>query len=127
LPPAGPSPGDGVAPPEIPCATRAAGDPDSELRLYDVPLALEGACRWTDRVADPTGLALGMIENTAVACLIHPEHGGTGIAPGRYLVRRRRERAASRQGLRGGDQLIADRRHRASDDHPHCINVHCCV
>ncbi|MET7658083.1 hypothetical protein ABZS99_04120 [Streptomyces sp. NPDC005463] len=49
-----------------------------------------------------------MIENTAVACLIHPEHGGTGIAPGRYLVRRRRERAASRQGLRGVGRLIAD-------------------
>ncbi|MFD7183416.1 hypothetical protein ACFV90_25780 [Streptomyces sp. NPDC059904] len=71
-------------------------------------VADEGACHWTDRVVDPTGLALGLIENTAVAYLIHPEHGGTGIAPGRYLVRRQRERAASRHGLRGGDQLIAD-------------------
>ncbi|MFD5122821.1 hypothetical protein [Streptomyces sp. NPDC058385] len=71
-------------------------------------VADEGACHWTDRVVDPTGLALGRIENTAVAHLIHPEHGGTGIAPGRCLVRRRRERAASAHGLRGGYQLIAD-------------------
>ncbi|MFI9775397.1 hypothetical protein ACIHCV_11845 [Streptomyces sp. NPDC051956] len=74
-------------------------------------VADEGVRRWTARVVDPTGLALGMIENTAAACLIHPEHGGTGIAPGRYLVRRQRERAASRQGWRGGDMLVADRRH----------------
>ncbi|MER7199723.1 hypothetical protein [Streptomyces sp. CB01635] len=71
-------------------------------------VADEGVCRWTARVVDATGLALGMIENTAVAYLIHPEHGGTGIAPGRYLVRRQRERAASRQGWRGGDMLVAD-------------------
>ncbi|WP_406516907.1 hypothetical protein [Streptomyces sp. NBC_00134] len=44
-------------------------------------VADEGACHWTDRVVDPTGLALGMIENTAVACLIHPEHGGTASPP----------------------------------------------
>ncbi|MFF1357182.1 hypothetical protein [Streptomyces sp. NPDC058297] len=49
-----------------------------------------------------------MTENTAVAHPIHPEHGGTGIAPGRYLVRRQRQRAASGQSWRGGDRLIAD-------------------
>ncbi|MFI9331422.1 hypothetical protein ACIGZJ_28285 [Kitasatospora sp. NPDC052868] len=51
-----------------------------------------GACRWTDAIHDPTGLALGLIDATAVAYLIHPEHGATGIAPGRYVVRRQRER-----------------------------------
>lgn len=48
------------------------------------------------------------VPSPAAAYLIHPEHGGTGIAPGRYLVRRQRERAASRQGWRGGDMLVAD-------------------
>ena len=35
-----------------------------------------GACRWT----------------TGVAYLVHPEHGGSGIAPGTYVIRRQRER-----------------------------------
>lgn len=39
---------------------------------------------WRDGVA--------VLENTAPVYLLHPEHGGTGIAPGRWLVRRQRER-----------------------------------
>ncbi|MFE9251732.1 hypothetical protein [Streptomyces sp. NPDC007088] len=54
-----------------------------------------GTCRWTVGVHDPEWLALGLIENTAPAYLIHPEHGGTGLAPGRWLVRRQRERDGS--------------------------------
>jgi hypothetical protein len=72
-------------------------------------------CRWTAQVRDPVGLALGALVATAPAYLIHPEHGGAGIAPGRYLVRRQRERDAGmdpRFGtgflLGGGVRLVAD-------------------
>ncbi|WP_233511024.1 hypothetical protein [Actinomadura craniellae] len=50
-----------------------------------------GACRWTTNVGDAEQLALGMIEATGPAYLIHPEHGGTGLAPGSYVIRRQRE------------------------------------
>jgi hypothetical protein len=53
------------------------------------------------------GLAIAMIETSAVAYLIHPEHGGTGIAPGRYVVRRQRERETERMSWRG-NRMIAD-------------------
>jgi hypothetical protein len=29
-----------------------------------------------------------VLETTEIAYLIHPEHGGTGIAPGAYAIRR---------------------------------------
>lgn len=61
-----------------------------------------GTCRWTTWVTDPHRLALGVIATTAVAYLVHPEHGGSGIAPGRYVVRRQRERGAVTS------QLVAD-------------------
>jgi hypothetical protein len=72
-----------------------------------------GTCWWTTEVSDlPERLALGIVEATAVAYLIHPEHGGTGLAPGRYVIRRQRERntgTAWRDSLsRRGDRLIAD-------------------
>lgn len=80
-------------------------------------VADRSACRWTTQVRDPAGLALGVLDATAAAYLIHPEHGGTGIAPGRYLVRRQRERDAVTDpravrrrwpGAGGADRLIAD-------------------
>lgn len=52
-----------------------------------------GTCLWTTDVADTTGLALGVFEALAPAYLLHREHGGTGVAPGRYVVRRQREQA----------------------------------
>lgn len=52
-----------------------------------------GTCVWTGTVTDPTGLAIGMFEAMAPAYLLHREHGGTGIAPGSYVVRRQREQA----------------------------------
>lgn len=75
-----------------------------------------GTCRWTTSVDDPVRLALGIIETRAVAYLIHPEHGATGLAPGRYVVRRQRERGSAavsgallgRPGLYGGDQFVCD-------------------
>ena len=58
-----------------------------------------GTCRWTTGVDDPQQLALGALRTTGVAYLIHPEHGGSGIAPGSYVIRRQRERAAAPQRL----------------------------
>jgi hypothetical protein len=52
-----------------------------------------GTCVWTDEVADRTGLTVGVFEAMASAYLLHREHGGTGIAPGEYVVRRQREQA----------------------------------
>ncbi|MEU2588462.1 hypothetical protein ABZ612_37600 [Streptomyces avermitilis] len=66
-----------------------------------------GTCRWTPDVRDTMRLALGMLETSAAAYLIHPEHGGTGIAPGRYVVRRQRERGTERTGW-SGNRMIAD-------------------
>jgi hypothetical protein len=54
-----------------------------------------GTCRWTTGAHDPARLAIGALSTTEVAYLIHPEHGGTGIAPGTYIVRRQRERAGT--------------------------------
>ncbi|MET9322554.1 hypothetical protein ABZX75_20540 [Streptomyces sp. NPDC003038] len=75
-----------------------------------------GQCRWVQDVSDPTGLAIGMLEASAIAYLIHPEHGATGIAPGRYVVRRQRERALgaapgplrSRLFRGAGNQFVCD-------------------
>lgn len=50
-----------------------------------------GTCVWTADVFDPTGLSLGMFEAMATVYLLHREHGGTGVAPGAYVVRRQRE------------------------------------
>ena len=50
-----------------------------------------GTCLWTADVTDAVGLAIGMIDAMTPAYLLHREHGGTGIAPGNYVVRRQRE------------------------------------
>ncbi|APU15904.1 MULTISPECIES: hypothetical protein [Actinoalloteichus] len=64
-----------------------------------------GVCRWTNGVRDPLRLGIALFENTAPAYLVHPEHGGSGVAPGRWLVRRQQERGT---GPRGGRVLVAD-------------------
>ncbi|MGH3379114.1 MAG: hypothetical protein ACRDP6_30735 [Actinoallomurus sp.] len=58
-----------------------------------------GTCRWTTHVRDETWLAIGMFQTSAVAYLLHPEHGATGCAPGTYVVRRQRENEGSRMRL----------------------------
>lgn len=65
-----------------------------------------GTCEWTIDVRDDQLLAIGVLRATGPAYLIHPEHGGSGVAPGTYLVRRQRERSTQR-GI-AGVQLIAD-------------------
>jgi hypothetical protein len=67
-----------------------------------------GICRWTTQVEDSSGLALGALTTTAPAYLIHPEHGATGIAPGRFLVRRQRERDAGAHPRFAVTRLIED-------------------
>ncbi|WP_433281116.1 hypothetical protein [Micromonospora sp. CA-244673] len=64
-----------------------------------------GDAEWTADVADPQFLAVGVLRCVRPAYLIHPEHGGSGIAPGTYLVRRQRERSTQ---WGGGDHLVAD-------------------
>lgn len=58
-----------------------------------------GTCEWTTTVHDPFGLAIAAFHNTAVAYLIHPEHGATGVAPGDWVVRRQQERGRGRRVL----------------------------
>lgn len=63
-----------------------------------------GTCRWTTQVSEPGGLAIGVFEASATVYLLHPEHGASGCAPGRYVVRRQREYAPGGWGSR----LVAD-------------------
>jgi hypothetical protein len=48
-------------------------------------------CLWTTDVDDADGLAVGVLDAMEPVYLLHREHGGTGIAPGRFVVRRQRE------------------------------------
>ncbi|WP_157430122.1 hypothetical protein [Actinomadura oligospora] len=48
-------------------------------------------CRWTEDVGDLENLALGVLWADHPVHLMHPEHGGSGIAPGTYVIRRQRE------------------------------------
>ena len=76
----------------------AGGNPHSLV-------ADEGLCTWSTGVQDTRRLALGILDTEVTAYLIHPEHGATGIAPGRYVIGRQRER-----GFGGFEspQLVAD-------------------
>src|SRR5215470_4857539 len=49
------------------------------------------SCLWTPDVEDADGLAIALIDAMAPVYLMHREHGGTGIVPGLYVVRRQRE------------------------------------
>ena len=65
-----------------------------------------GICHWTTGVRDPRVLAIGALTTSGAAYLIHPEHGGTGIAPGTYVIRRQRERSG--RWDREASRLVAD-------------------
>ncbi|WP_017592976.1 hypothetical protein [Nocardiopsis potens] len=74
-----------------------------------------GGCLWASSVRDPEHLALGAVRTSRPAYLLHPEHGGTGLAPGTYLIRRQREggEAPDRWHRTGrfrsaGHRLVAD-------------------
>ena len=66
----------------------------------------ELTCTWSTPIFDEHRLALGIVDASSTAYLIHPEHGATGIAPGTYLIRRQRESG----GLfgYGRTQFVAD-------------------
>ena len=51
--------------------------------------------------ASASGQDIGVLTCTEPAYLLHPEHGGTGIAPGSYVLRRQREQADE-------ERLVAD-------------------
>lgn len=76
------------------------------------PHTLVGSCELTRWVVDPEHLAVTAIVNRAPVYLVHPEHGATGIAPGRWLVRRQREAGGFRRAgmgvYQGGPVLVAD-------------------
>jgi hypothetical protein len=67
-----------------------------------------GTCQWTTGIRDQTGLALGALTTTAVAYLVHPEHGASGIAPGSYVIRRQREHTGTSMHPYRSYQFIAD-------------------
>lgn len=81
-------------------------------------LLADGKCTWTGRwFVDGDGLTLGVVDASSVAYLLHPEHGASGIAPGRYVIRRQREAADELYGLAwrfsrfsrlDGSRLVAD-------------------
>lgn len=58
-------------------------------------LLAEGDVKFDIREASATDLTLGSLDvpEGATAWLDHPEHGNTGIAPGQYVIRRKREQA----------------------------------
>ncbi|WP_415972348.1 hypothetical protein [Rhodococcus sp. 077-4] len=64
-----------------------------------------GMCSWASPVHDVRGLALGILTNSRTAYLIHPEHGATGIAAGRWVIGRQREGAG---GWFHSPALVAD-------------------
>ncbi|VVJ15538.1 Uncharacterised protein [Amycolatopsis camponoti] len=76
------------------------------------PHTLVGRCELTTQVFDPEGLSVAMLHIEVPVYLVHPEHGATGIAPGRWLVRRQREaggfRRAGASFYQGGPVLVAD-------------------
>lgn len=65
-------------------------------------------CEWISAVRDPLGLGIALFTNTAPVYLIHPEHGGSGVAPGRWLVRRQRESGIRRGFGVSQPVLVAD-------------------
>lgn len=58
-------------------------------------LLADGDVLFDARTASATDLTLGSLHvpDGATAWLDHPEHGNTGIAPGDYVLRRKREQA----------------------------------
>lgn len=58
-------------------------------------LLADGAVQFAGRPASADDLTLGClyVPDGATAYLDHPEHGNSGIAPGNYVIRRKREQA----------------------------------
>lgn len=54
---------------------------------------LVGDGQWAPNTTDPADQGTLTVAKGESAYLIHPEHGGTGIGPGQYVIRRQREQA----------------------------------
>jgi hypothetical protein len=58
-------------------------------------LDLTGECRWLPGTAGyPFDVGTLVVPDGAECYLVHPEHGGSGIGPGTWVIRRQREQAA---------------------------------
>ncbi|MEP9394252.1 hypothetical protein ABLE92_16585 [Gordonia sp. VNQ95] len=68
-------------------------------------IADDDRCEWTTGHHDSEFLTLGVLDTRTTAYLIHPEHGASGIAPGRYVIRRQREGGV---GTRPGGRFVVD-------------------
>jgi hypothetical protein len=64
-----------------------------------VLVADAGTCQYTLDVSDSAGLAVAAVRATEPVWLLHPEHGGTGLAPGTWVIRRQREQSAEQARL----------------------------
>ncbi len=63
--------------------------------MHDHVLVAEtGAARWATTITDAEDLGLGVVDVGSEAHLLHEEHGGIGLAPGRYCLRASREQAS---------------------------------
>ena len=55
---------------------------------------LDGRCRWVEGTAGyPFDVGTLHVPDGTACFLVHPEHGGNGIGPGSYVIRRQREMA----------------------------------
>jgi hypothetical protein len=79
-------------------------------------VADQDACHWTTDVNDHQRLALGVLRATATVYVLHREHGASGLAAGRYVIRRQREATATTRSMTvwtgrvgwSGVSLVAD-------------------
>jgi hypothetical protein len=80
-------------------------------------LIASGDVRYDAREGDDITLGTLEVGDGATAWLDHPEHGNTGIAPGRYVLRRKREvapRVLDPAARRKRDQARKEARKQAS-------------
>lgn len=68
---------------------RIVGDTRGRVR-YSL-MCETGSGRWTSNVVDRSGLARGVLQSAVPVRLTHPAHGAAVIAPGRYVIRCRRD------------------------------------
>ncbi len=69
------------------------GGPGGHAHVLTPGLGAAEPLLWTTSVADPENLAVGVVRAAEPCFLYHTEHGGTGIAPGEYVIRRQREQS----------------------------------
>lgn len=91
VPTAAPAPGAGGGPQMVPAAGIAVIEAIGGGHEHRLFAGTPGTAFWAP--ATRTGQSIGVLQCTAPAYVLHPEHGATGIAPGTYELRRQREQA----------------------------------